>query len=215
MDVGVLVVADDEIVRATLCVAVRRAPGLVLVGATVTASDAGTATSRLHPDVVLLDDHLHHEDWIGVCRRMRSVDPDVAVLVLTSLDDDDTVLQLVLAGAAGCVLRDLRRLDVADTVRCAGRGGTALDPAAEARVRARLTGGADPGVTATLTPSQRRVVRLVASGLTDRQVADTLAVPVPDATAQVAAVVRRLRPARPPSPTRPAPAGQPVPRSAC
>jgi chemotaxis response regulator CheB len=81
MGVRVLVVSDDGAVRASLCEAVRQAPGLALVGAAVTAPEAASATLRLGPDVVLIDDHLDHGGWIRVCRRVRSLDPRVAVLV--------------------------------------------------------------------------------------------------------------------------------------
>ena len=114
---------------------------------------------------------------IEVCRQVRSLDPDIAVLVLTTYDEDAALFAAIMAGAAGYVLKQVGGGDLVQAVRHVAAGLSMLDPAVTARVLARLRDRPhhDPLVR-HLTPKEAQVLDLVAAGLTNRQIASRLGV---------------------------------------
>jgi DNA-binding NarL/FixJ family response regulator len=112
---------------------------------------------------------------VDVCRDVRSVDPSIAALILTSYDDDEALLAAVLAGAAGYVLKQVGSGDLVDAVRRAARGESLLDPALVQRVIDRTRRAGDPPAELReLTEQERRILALVAEGLTNRQIAERM-----------------------------------------
>jgi DNA-binding NarL/FixJ family response regulator len=131
----------------------------------------------LRPDVAILDVRLPDGEGVQVCRDIRAaVDPPPACLMLTSYSDDEALFAAIMAGAAGYMLKQVTGMNLVSAVRTVAAGGSLLDPHLTASVLNRLRGGsgpADPGY-AQLSPQERRVLELIADGLTNKQIGDRL-----------------------------------------
>lgn len=191
--VRVFVVDDQEVVRIGLRQLIDRAEGLELVGEAATAAEAIALIPERRPDVAILDARLPDGSGIDVCRQIRSLDPQIRALILTSYDDDDAVLAAVLAGAAGYVLKDIRNHDLVARVRTVAAGRAVLDPdtMAQARSRLRRDRSTDPRA-ATLTAEERQVLHLISDGLTNHQIGEHLAMSEQTVTDHVSSVLVKL-----------------------
>jgi two-component system response regulator DevR len=123
----------------------------------------------------VLDGRLPDGSGIDVCRDVRSIDPTINCLILTSYDDDEALLNAIMAGAAGYVLKQIRGTALVDAIHRVARGESLLDPEVTQRVIHRLHDGpaADPALAA-LTAQERRILLLIAEGLTNRQIAERM-----------------------------------------
>jgi DNA-binding NarL/FixJ family response regulator len=129
----------------------------------------------LGPDVAVLDVRLPDGDGIEVCRELRSRLPRLQCLMLTSFADDEALFAAIMAGASGYVLKQIRGTDLLDAVRRVGRGESLIDPSMTRRVFDRLRDGPSRDARLErLSDQERRVLDLVAEGLTNRQIADRL-----------------------------------------
>ena len=117
------------------------------------AQEAARRIPALRPDVAILDGRLPDGSGIDVCREVRSVDPTIAALILTSYDDDDALFAAIMAGAAGYILKQVGGNDLVETVRRVAAGQSTLDPSVTAQVLERLRNG-PPG-----RPGARRTDR--------------------------------------------------------
>lgn len=172
MTTRVLVVDDHPVVRDGLRGMLDGQPDLEVVGEAADGQQAVARVARLAPDVVLMDLRMPGLDGVGATERIRAAHPGVAVLVLTTFDEDHDILRAVEAGATGYLLKDAPREELFRAVRAAARGETVLAPA----VAARLLGPLRRGGGETLTERERAVLELVARGGTNRTVARTLAI---------------------------------------
>jgi two-component system response regulator DevR len=170
----VVLVDDHEIVRRGLKELLQD-EGFDVIGEAGNAADALVRVRALRPDVAILDARLPDGSGIDVCRDVRSADPSIACLILTSYDDDDALFAAIMAGAAGYVLKQVHGTDLVDAIRRVAAGQSLLDPAVTNRVLERLREGPrrDPRL-ASLTDQERRVLDLVAEGLTNRQIGTRL-----------------------------------------
>ena len=165
-------VDDHEVVRRGVRDLLESAGGIEVVGEAGTAEAARTRIPLARPDVAVLDVRLPDGSGIEVCRDIRSEHPEVRCLMLTSFDDDEALFNAVVAGAAGYVLKDVRGGDIVESVRRVARGESLLDPLATARVIERLRRPPpDDERLASLSPQERRILELLADGLTNRQIA--------------------------------------------
>ena len=112
-----------------------------VVGESGLAAEAIRRIPALRPDVAILDGRLPDGSGIDVCREVRSRDPKIKALILTSYDDDDALFAAIMAGAAGYMLKQVRGNDLVDTVRRVAAGQSMLDPAVTAQVLERLRNG--------------------------------------------------------------------------
>ena len=172
----VVLVDDHEIVRTGLRVLLETADDIEVIAEAATAGGAIAETRAHPPDAVILDVRLPDASGITACREIRSENPDVAVLMLTSFADDQAVLDSILAGAAGFVLKQLRGTDLVDAIHRVADGETLFDPATTAEVVARLRAGTvgKDARLARLTPTEERIVEMIAHGLTNRAIGDHL-----------------------------------------
>jgi DNA-binding NarL/FixJ family response regulator len=173
--VRVFLLDDHELVRRGLRDLLELEDDLEVVGEAASASEALARIPAVRPDVAVLDVRLPDGNGVEVCREIRSALPDVHCLILTSYADDEAMVDALLAGAAGYVLKDIKGSDLVGAVRTVARGESLLDPKATERVLRRLRGGEPKDERlASLTGQERRILDLIGQGLTNRQIGDHL-----------------------------------------
>jgi two-component system response regulator DevR len=165
---------DHEIVRRGLR-DLFESEGMVVVGESESAVEATSRIPALHPQIAILDGRLPDGSGIEVCRTIRSIDPSINCLILTSYDDDDALFAAIMAGAAGYVLKEVSSNALIDAVRQVASGRSLLDPAVTQRVFERIRRGEDDARELDqLTDQERKILELIAEGLTNRQIAERL-----------------------------------------
>jgi DNA-binding NarL/FixJ family response regulator len=170
--IRVFLLDDHEVVRRGVRELLDAEHDIRVVGEADTAELALARIPPTRPDVALLDVRLPDGDGVEVCREIRSRQPEVACLMLTSFADDEAMFQAIVAGAAGYLLKQIRGTDIVDAVRRAASGKSLLDPAVTQRVLERLRRPPEEDERlAQLTPQERRILALIADGLTNRQIA--------------------------------------------
>ncbi|MFJ5026019.1 response regulator [Streptomyces goshikiensis] len=177
--VRVFLLDDHEVVRRGLHDLLDAEPDIEVVGEASTAEQALARGPALRPDVAVLDIRLPDGDGITVCRELRSRMPDLACLMLTSFDDEDALLDAIMAGAAGYVLKQIKGSDLVSAVRTVATGQSMLDPATTARLMQSLRDpeavkAPDDDRLAALSERERSVLELIGEGLTNAQIAKRL-----------------------------------------
>jgi two-component system, NarL family, response regulator DevR len=173
--IRVYLLDDHEVVRRGLCELLQRDGDIEVVGESGSAVEAAARIPALRPDVAVLDGRLPDGSGVEVCREVRSVDPSIAVLILTSYDDDDALFSAIMAGAAGYVLKQVRGTDLVDDVRRVAAGQSLLDPAVTQQVLERLRRGpVEDSALAPLTDQEKRILELIGEGMTNRQIAESV-----------------------------------------
>ncbi len=173
--IRVFLLDDHEVVRRGLRELLEAEPDIVVVGEAGLAREAAARIPALHPHVAVLDGRLPDGSGIDVCRDIRSIDPSIHALILTSYDDDDALFAAIMAGAAGYVLKQIRGNDLVEAVRQVASGQSLLDPAVTHRVLERLRRGSDqPDELRSLTEQERKILGHIAEGMTNRQIAETM-----------------------------------------
>ncbi|GEL18128.1 response regulator [Pseudonocardia asaccharolytica] len=173
MPISVFLLDDHEIVRRGIAQLLESEEDIQVIGEAGTAAQALARVPALRPDVAILDVRLPDGEGVSVCRDIRAaLDPPPACLMLTSYSDDEALFGAIMAGAAGYLLKQVGGGDLVGAVRTVAAGGSLLDPKATAVVLERLRKGDEPEDPryASLSPQERRILGLVADGLTNRQI---------------------------------------------
>jgi DNA-binding NarL/FixJ family response regulator len=173
--IKVFLLDDHELVRVGVKDFLETQPDIRVIGEAGTASSALARIPALHPDVAILDVRLPDGDGVSVCREIRSQMPEVACLMLTSFENDQSLFDAVMAGAAGYVLKEIHGTDLIGAVRTVASGQSMLDPTAASRLMARMRDAAtkrDP--LDGLTGQERRILELIGEGLTNRQIGERM-----------------------------------------
>ena len=167
----VFLLDDHEIVRRGLR-DLFESNGLDIVGEASTAAEALQRIPATRPDVAVLDVRLPDGSGVEVCRDLRSDNPDLKCLMLTSYSDDEALFDAIVAGASGYALKEIGSNDLVDAVRRIAAGESLIDPTLKAKVIERMQ-HPDPEdeKVAALTDQERRLLDLLAEGLTNRQIA--------------------------------------------
>ncbi|UWD79004.1 response regulator transcription factor [Curtobacterium flaccumfaciens] len=217
MTIRVLVVDDQAIVRDGLVTVLSLVPDLQVVGQAADGAEAIAAVDRYVPDVVLMDLRMPGVDGPTATARIVAEHPGVAVLVLTTYADDDSIVTALRAGARGYLTKDAGRAEIATAVRAVAAGQSTFDATVGARLVARLAGGAgadagaaagsaagsaapagaDPGRSLgarfpDLTPRELDVLERIADGRTNPQIAAELFLTVPTVKSYVNQVFAKL-----------------------
>ena len=175
MAIKVFLLDDHEVVRRGLRELLESTGEMEVVGEAGLAEEALRRIPATQPDVAVLDVRLPDGDGIEVCRDLRSKDPSLQCLMLTSYSDDEALFDAIMAGAAGYVLKQIRGTELVDAIKKVASGQSPLDPSLTAKVLERLrTGGAEDKKLEALTDQERRILELLAEGLTNREIAERM-----------------------------------------
>jgi two-component system response regulator DevR len=170
--IGIFLVDDHEVVRRGLCDLLNSENEFEVLGEAGTVSEALRRIPAAKPDVAILDARLADGSGIDVCRTIRSADPSIRALILTSYEDDEALFAAIMAGAAGYLLKQVRGTDLVQAVRTVAAGHSLLDPSVTAQVLDRIRDAEHgPDELNALTKQERRILGLIAEGLTNRQIA--------------------------------------------
>ena len=177
--IRVFLLDDHEVVRRGVHDLLDDEPDITVVGEAATAEQALVRVPALRPHVAVLDVRLPDRDGVSVCRELRSRMPDLTCLMLTSFDDEEALLDSIMAGASGYVLKQIQGSDLVSAVRTVARGQSLLDPSATTRLMTRLREGGEqheeePGTLHGLTAREREILTLIGEGLTNRQIGERL-----------------------------------------
>ncbi|HLI68887.1 MAG TPA: response regulator transcription factor [Ktedonobacteraceae bacterium] len=176
--IRLLIVDDHEMVREGLKAILVAEPDFSIVGDAANAEQALELIERLKPDVALVDIRLPGTNGIELCRLASERYPGTAVIILTTFTDENLVAQCIQAGARGFIVKDVERFDLKRSIRAVARGEAAIDTRVAAAMLAQLRRGpsaAEPSPPADSLSSQQLVIlRLVAQGLSSREIATQL-----------------------------------------
>lgn len=169
-------VDDHEIVRRGVADLFEDEPDLEIVGEAATVAEALARIPTTQVDVAVLDVRMPDGNGVELCRDLRSQKPELHCLILTSYSDDEALLNAIMAGASGFVLKQVLGNDLISAVRRVGAGESLLDAKTTEALMKRIRQGKDPagGALAGLTDQERAVFELIGEGLTNRQIASRL-----------------------------------------
>jgi two-component system response regulator DevR len=171
----VFLVDDHEVVRKGVADLLLMHEDLTVIGEAASVSQAMARIPALRPDVVVLDMRLPDGNGVELCRDLKSKLPDLNCLMLTSFTDDQAMMDAILAGAAGYVIKDIKGVDLVEAVRTVGAGRSLLDSRAAAALMRRIRSSVDkPGPLSKLTDQERVLLDLIGEGLTNRQIGERM-----------------------------------------
>ena len=179
--VRVIVVDDQALVREGLMTLLDAAVDITPVAAASDGEEAVVLAARHRPDVVLMDLHMPGVDGVEATRRIRAAQPDTEIVVLTTHADEASILDALQAGARGYLTKDAGIAEISRAIHAAAGHQAVLDPVVHSRLLAAATAGARPAPAPTslpddLTPREAEVLSLIARGLSNAEIADTLVV---------------------------------------
>jgi DNA-binding NarL/FixJ family response regulator len=170
-----LVVDDHEVVRQGLVALLDRREGFQVVAEAGTVAEAVEQARRHQPEIVIMDVRLPDGSGIEACREIRAEFPKTRVVMLTSYPDEEAVLSAIVAGASGYLLKQVRARDLVSALESVGRGESLLDPAVTEKVLERIrriaTGSQEADELSQLTGQERKILLLVAEGMTNKEIA--------------------------------------------
>ena len=170
----IIIVDDHQIVREGLKTILQDDPDFEVVAESGSATGLAELVRRTRPDVVLLDARLPGISGAEACRQLVAAHPDIAVLMVSSYTDDRLVEECIRAGARGYLIKDIQRLSLKESIRAVSQGGGAVSPAIAAQVLDRLRTQEDPASaepSSPLSDTQLDILRLVAAGYSNREIA--------------------------------------------
>jgi two-component system response regulator DevR len=173
--IRVFLLDDHEIVRRGIANLLTSEGDIEVVGEAGTAAEALARIPASRPDIAVLDARLPDGSGIDVCRDIRSNQPSIRCLILTSYDDNDAVFAAVMAGASGYLLKEVRGTSLVEAIRQVAAGRSLLDPSVTERLldKLRQPAAVDQRLAA-LTEREKEILDLIADGLTNRQIGERL-----------------------------------------
>jgi DNA-binding NarL/FixJ family response regulator len=196
VSIRVLVADDQPLVRSGFRMVLENRPDLELVGEAADGAEAISLARDLHPDVILMDVRMPNLDGVEATRRLVESGTNARILVLTTFDLDEYVYAAVRAGASGFLLKDVQPEELVDAIRVVAAGNSLFAPAATERLVARFAQQPAPAAARSLdelTDREREILRLLATGLSNAELAERLFVSETTVKTHVSAILRKLR----------------------
>lgn len=188
----VLIADDHAVVRQGLRTFLEVQDDIEVVGEAADGEEAVALAQTLAPDVVVMDLVMPRVDGIEAIRRLRALDPQAKVIVLTSFADDEKVFAAVRAGAAGYLLKDVRPSELGEAIRTVSRGEALLHPAVAAKLMQEFAHDERPPPAGVLTPRETDVLRLIARGRSNKEIALDLGVAEKTVKTHVSSILQKL-----------------------
>ena len=193
--IRVLVADDQPLVRSGFRMILDERDDLELVGEAEDGEQAVALARELDPDVILMDIRMPHLDGVEATRRLVDANTRAKILVLTTFDLDEYVYAAIRAGASGFLLKDVQPGDLVDAIRVVAAGNSLFGPAATERLVARFSNAVQTTPTRSLddlTEREREILRLLANGLSNAELAHELHLSETTVKTHVSAVLRKL-----------------------
>ena len=191
--IRVAIIDDHEMVREGLRAILQIEPDFQIVAESATADGIVELVGRARPDVVLLDARMPGVSGPDACRQLVASHPEIAVLMVSTYSDDELVEECLRAGAKGYVIKDIQRLTLKDSIRAVHRGEGAVSPVVAAKVIDRLRGTATTETEPLLSDRQREILRLIAEGFSNREIASRVYLSENTVKSHVQEIFRKLQ----------------------
>ncbi|MFC1463630.1 MAG: response regulator [Candidatus Brachytrichaceae bacterium NZ_4S206] len=192
LPIRVLIADDHPVVRDGLIAMLGTQPDFVVVAEASDGHEMVMQAVQHAPDVVLLDLEMPGLDGVEALRQLRARLPDARVLVFTAFDTDERIIGAIQAGAQGYLLKGAPREELFGAIRAVARGESLLQPAVQSRLMRRLREERDRAPAETLTPREAQVLRLMAEGKTNKEIAAQLAITERTVKFHVGAILGKL-----------------------
>jgi DNA-binding NarL/FixJ family response regulator len=184
MSIRILLVDDQQLLRQGLRLILEMEPGLQVIGEAGDGQEALKAFEMLQPDVVLMDIRMPVLDGVAATQQLRQRWPGSKVIILTTFDDDTYVFEGLRAGAMGYLLKDVSAQELAQAIRTVNAGGALIEPSIARKVLAEFSrlphppssppAAGDDALIEALSERELEILRLMAQGLANRQIAERL-----------------------------------------
>ena len=197
--IRVMLADDQRLIREGIASLLSIQPGIDIVGKAVNGADAVAQAAELRPDIVLMDIQMPEMNGIEATSKVLGQLSDCRVLMLTTFDDEEYIVKALQAGAVGYLLKDLPAADLAQAVRMAHSGIFQLDPSVAGKLVGALSAIGNqpqqqtkPTQTFELSPRELEVLKLLADGATNREIADLLFISVGTVKNHVSSILGQL-----------------------
>ncbi len=191
--ISILIVDDHEVVRNGIRAYLETLPKFNVVGEAASGEEAIKMSGELIPDVVLMDLVMPGMDGIETTREVKKISPRTQIVVLTSYHEDEQIFPALKAGAISYVLKDMKMDKLAEAIQSAIRGEVTLHPLVAARVLRNLRGESqDESFYAELTERELEVLKFIANGLSNSQIADQLVISTNTVKGHVSNILSKL-----------------------
>ncbi len=173
--ISIIIVDDHEIVREGLRLTLQNEPDFKIVGEAANGKELLKQIKNSAPDVILLDERMPDASGIDICRRLTKHNPHLKIIILTAhAEQEDSIVQAMMAGAKGFLIKNVEISELKKAIRAVARGETVMDSQVAACIVNKLRQANNPKSLPVLTEQQLIIAKLVAEGLTNREIAEQL-----------------------------------------